>query len=106
MESCGYAVLDAGNPAEALRIAAEYKGPLPLMTTDVVMPTFSGIVLAERLALDRPETKVLYTSRYADDAVARHGILGPDSAFIEKPFTRNDLVRKVRELLDPPRHIT
>jgi FixJ family two-component response regulator len=72
------------------------------MITDVVMPGFSGPVLAERLAAARPETRVLYTSGYADDAVVQHGVFGPDCAFLEKPFTRDALVRKVRELLDSP----
>jgi two-component system, cell cycle sensor histidine kinase and response regulator CckA len=103
LEQCGYTVLDSGEPAEALRIAGAHKGSLPLMITDVVMPGFTGRVLAERLAADRPETKVLFTSGYADDATAKQGVLGADSAFLEKPFTRDDLVRKVRELLDLPR---
>jgi DNA-binding NtrC family response regulator len=71
------------------------------MITDVVMPGLSGPALAERLTAARPETKVLYTSGYADDAVKR-GMLGPNCAFLEKPFTRDDLVRKVRDLLDSP----
>ena len=70
------------------------------MITDVVMPGFTGRVLAERLAVARPETRVLFTSGYADDATAKQGEFGADSAFLEKPFTRDDLVRKVRELLD------
>jgi two-component system, cell cycle sensor histidine kinase and response regulator CckA len=103
LEQCGYTVLDSGEPAEALRIAKGHKGSLPLMITDVVMPSFTGRVLAERLTADRPETKVLFTSGYADDETAKYGILGVDNAFLEKPFTRDDLVRKVRELLDLPR---
>jgi two-component system, cell cycle sensor histidine kinase and response regulator CckA len=103
LEQCGYTVLDSGDPAEALRMAKGHKGPLPLMITDVVMPGFTGRVLAERLTADRPETKVLFTSGYADDETAKYGILGADNAFLEKPFTRDDLVRKVRELLDLPR---
>jgi two-component system, cell cycle sensor histidine kinase and response regulator CckA len=104
LEDCGYTVLDSGEPAQAIRIAEQYKGPLPLMITDVMMPGFSGLVLAERLAVIRPETKVLYTSGCSDCAVFEHALLGSDYAFLEKPFTRDDLVRKVRELLDPPVH--
>jgi two-component system cell cycle sensor histidine kinase/response regulator CckA len=103
LEQCGYTVLDSGEPAEALRIAEGHEGPLPLMITDVVMSGFTGRVLAERLTADRPETKVLFTSGYADDETAKYGMLGADNAFLEKPFTRDDLVRKVRELLDLPR---
>jgi two-component system, cell cycle sensor histidine kinase and response regulator CckA len=104
LEDCGYTVLDSGDPSEALCIAGEHKGSLPLMITDVVMPGFSGSVLAERLAAVRPETKVLYTSGYADDAGVQLRVPGQDYAFLEKPFTRDDLVRKVRELLDSPTH--
>ncbi|HEV3039149.1 MAG TPA: ATP-binding protein [Candidatus Angelobacter sp.] len=98
LEDCGYTVLDAGTPAEAIRIAEQHKDLLPLMITDVVMPGLSGPVLAERLSATRPETRVLYTSGYADQA----GDLGPECTFLEKPFTRDALVKKVRELLDSP----
>jgi CheY-like chemotaxis protein len=102
LEGCGYTVLDSGDPADAIRLAARHKGPLPLLITDVVMPGFSGRVLAERLTAVRPETKVLYTSGYAGDEVAQHGLLEAEFAFLEKPFTRDALIRKVREILDLP----
>jgi two-component system, cell cycle sensor histidine kinase and response regulator CckA len=104
LEGCGYTVLDSGDPAEAMSIAELHKGPLPLLITDVVMPGFSGRVLADRLRAARPETKVLYTSGYADDEVVQHGLVGADCAFLEKPFTRDALIRKVREILDAPKH--
>ncbi|MGA2671900.1 MAG: ATP-binding protein [Terracidiphilus sp.] len=100
LEDCGYNVLESGDPAGALRIAREHNGPLPLMITDVVMPGFSGAVLAERVAAIRPETKVLYTSGYNDGSIVRSHVRGQQSAFLEKPFTRGALLRKVRELLD------
>jgi two-component system, cell cycle sensor histidine kinase and response regulator CckA len=105
LESRGYTVLDSGDPAEALRMARDHKGPLPLMITDVNMPGFNGHVLAERLAVDRPETRVLYTSGDPDDADARHDVLGPYYAFLEKPFTGDELVGKVREILDSPKRL-
>jgi DNA-binding NarL/FixJ family response regulator len=74
------------------------------MITDVMMPGLNGTVLAERIAEARPEMRVLYTSGYIDDAVVQHGVLGPDCAFLEKLFTRDALIRKVRELLDSPIH--
>jgi PAS domain S-box-containing protein len=103
LEQCGYTIIDSGDPSEALRIAGEHLGPLPLMITDVVMPGFSGSVLAERLAVIRPETKVLYTSGYADDETVQLNVPGQDYAFLEKPFSRDSLIRKVRELLDAHR---
>ncbi|HEV7550958.1 MAG TPA: ATP-binding protein, partial [Candidatus Angelobacter sp.] len=104
LEGCGYTVLDSADPAEAIHIAARHKGPLPLLITDVVMPGFSGPILAERLRATRPEISVLYTSGYADDEVAQHGLIGTDRAFLEKPFTRDALIRKVREILDSHGH--
>jgi PAS domain S-box-containing protein len=100
LEGCGYTVLDSGQPSEALRIAEQYKGALPLMITDVMMPGLNGPALAERLAAVRPETRVLYTSGCAADAVFKPGTAGSIPAFLEKPFTRDELVRKVREILD------
>jgi two-component system, cell cycle sensor histidine kinase and response regulator CckA len=100
LEDCGYTVLESGDPAEALRIAAEFPGALPLMITDVVMPGFSGSVLAEKLATSRPEIKVLFASGYSDEAVIPSRMPGQHYAFLEKPFTREDLLRKVRDLLD------
>jgi two-component system, cell cycle sensor histidine kinase and response regulator CckA len=105
LESRGYTVLDSGDPAEALDIARDHKGPLPLMITDVNMPGFNGHVLAERLAVERPETRVLYTSGNADHADARQDVLGPYYTFLEKPFTSDELVSKVREILDSPKRL-
>lgn len=102
LEGCGYTVLDCGDPADAIHIASRHKGPLPLLITDVVMPGFSGRVLAERLTAARPDLRVLYTSGYADDEVAQHGMVGAACSFLEKPFSRDALMRKVREILDLP----
>lgn len=101
---CGYTVLDSGDPAEALRMATEFPGPLPLMITDIIMPGFSGSVLAERLALLRPETKVLFASGYCNHALTWRGVRGQDYALLEKPFSRDELLKKVRALLDSPRN--
>jgi len=100
LETCGYTVLDSGDPLEAIRIAERYKGPMPLLITDVVMPGISGSILAQRLTASRPEMRVLYTSGYADDSMIHGGLLEPGCILLEKPFTRDALVRKVRELLD------
>jgi PAS domain S-box-containing protein len=96
LEHCGYTVLDSGDPTDALRIAAQHVGPLPLMVTDVMMPGLCGPGLAKKLSQIKPETKVLYTSGCADDALFKRS----DNYFLDKPYTRDVLMRKVREVLD------
>jgi len=102
LESCGYTVLEARHPEEALQIAERYIGPIHLLVTDVVMPQMNGRALAERLAPQRPEMKVLFVSGYTDDAIVHHGVLNPGTAFVQKPFAPDGLARKVREVLDAP----
>ncbi|MBV9123011.1 MAG: response regulator, partial [Planctomycetes bacterium] len=93
-------VLEAGSAEEALQVSAAHAGPIQLLVSDVVMPQMSGRQLAESLGPLRPEMRVLYLSGYTDDAVLRHGLLKAESAFLQKPFTINSLLRKVREVLD------
>lgn len=71
-----------------------------MIVTDVVMPRISGPELAQSLATSCSGIKVLYVSGYTDDAVVRHGLLDRGMAFLQKPFTPEALVRKVREVLD------
>ena len=96
----GYTVLDAGNGEEALAVCARHKGDIHLMVTDVVMPNMNGIELAERLRSIRPETRVVYMSGYQDKAAMHGGYLRRGVNFIEKPFSLESLVKKVREMLD------
>ena len=71
-----------------------------LIISDVVMPGSSGPALFDRLAERHPTLKVLYMSGYTDDAVIRQGRLDAGAAFLQKPFTGDVLLRKVREVLD------
>jgi hypothetical protein len=96
----GYQVLDAADGELALKLAERHRGPIHLLLTDVVMPVLGGRQLMERLAKLRPETKVLYTSGYTDDAVVRHGVLEAGIPFLQKPFTPDGLARAVRDVLD------
>ena len=100
LRASGYTVIEARNGSEALLLYERHQGPLDPLLTDVVMPRMSGRELAERLAPLRPSMSVLYMSGYTDDAVIRHGVLGADTAFLQKPFTPATLVQRVRETLD------
>ncbi len=96
----GYRVLDAGDGREALQMAADHTGHIHLLLTDVVMVEMGGRALADNLRESRPLTRVLFMSGYPDDEVLRRGIQQDRTAFLEKPFTRDGLARKVREVLD------
>ncbi|MBN1220100.1 MAG: response regulator [Anaerolineae bacterium] len=97
----GYQVLEASHGKEALKICEQHQGPIHLLLTDIVMPGgMSGRDLANRMVSLRPDTKVLFMSGYADEAIVQQGILTPDIAFLQKPFTPSTLARRVRETLD------
>jgi len=100
LERHGYTVLEAPSAEAALDIATRYSGTIHLLLTDVVMPGLNGRELASRLATMRPDARVIFMSGYTDDAVTRHGVLEPGSAYVQKPFTPDAIARKVRELLD------
>jgi two-component system cell cycle sensor histidine kinase/response regulator CckA len=102
LQRCGYTVLEAPDGQAAVSLAAKRQGRIDLLLTDVVMQGISGRELAERFSALRPGAKVLYVSGYTDDAVVRHGILASEIHYLQKPFTRDVLARKVREVLDAP----
>jgi two-component system, cell cycle sensor histidine kinase and response regulator CckA len=96
----GYTVLEAFDGAEALELAAGHGGAIDLLVTDIVMPRKTGPQVAAVLQAQRPELKVLYVSGYADEAIVPLALAGSDTAFVQKPFTRERLAAAVRELLD------
>jgi two-component system, cell cycle sensor histidine kinase and response regulator CckA len=99
----GYRVLAAGEGSEAEQVSAQYAGRIDLLLTDVVMPGINGRILAERLALNRPDMKVLYMSGYTDSFIAGHGVLEDGIQLLHKPFTEDALMQKVQALLG---HVT
>jgi two-component system cell cycle sensor histidine kinase/response regulator CckA len=102
LEMSGYTVLQAGDGPSALELLRRHRGTIELLVTDVVMPGMSGPEVAQAVTSMRPGTQVLYTSGYTDSAIGHHGVLEPDVAFLQKPFSADDLTRKVRGLLDDP----
>ena len=99
LTSRGYKVLEAENGECGLRIADDFKERIDILITDVVMPGMGGRELAKRLVSLRPGINVLYLSGYTEDAVVTQGVLGPGTAFLQKPFTLQNLAKKVREVL-------
>ena len=100
LEKNGYKVIEARSGAEGLLLCQHHPGTIHIMVTDVVMPNMSGRTLAQHLAIVRPDMRVLYLSGYTDEAIVRHGVIDPDTPFLQKPFTTESLARKVREVLD------
>jgi len=100
LERQGYHLLVAAGGADAVRMAEQHKGLIHLLITDVIMPQMSGRETAERLKALRPGLHVLYVSGYTETTVARTGALAAGELFLQKPFTPQALVRRVRELLD------
>jgi DNA-binding NtrC family response regulator len=96
----GYAVLAADSADEALRIVADHFGEIELLLTDVVMPGRSGKALAAAVKRVSPATKVLYMSGYTSDVIAFRELSEEGVDLIEKPFASEDLLRKVRDILD------
>lgn len=98
----GYTVLSAGNGDDALAVAADYKGRIDLLLSDVIMEGLPGPELAEKLSLSRPELKVVFMSGFADSSLAPNGILEPGTVLVQKPFTIRMLSSRLREVLDKP----
>jgi len=96
----GYTVVEAGNGEEGLRLAQQHDGKIDLVLTDVVMPVMGGKEMADALRTSHPDTKVLFTSGYTEDALGHHGVLRPGILFLPKPYLTATLARKVREVLD------
>ncbi len=96
----GYRILEADSGEAALQLADSFHSPIDLLLTDVVMPAMSGRELARRVQVLRPEIRVLYTSGYTDDLIAHHGVLEAGVSFLQKPFTQQQLLQKLREVLD------
>jgi CheY-like chemotaxis protein len=96
----GYTVIPAQNGAEALRLMEEHAGSVDLVLTDVVMPDMGGLELAGQVRTNWPELKVIYMSGYAEGDKLNRGFQESDASFLQKPFSADELVLKVREVLD------
>ena len=100
LRECGYTVLDAARPQEALTLVEANR--IDLLVTDVVMPQMSGRVLADLLTDAIPALRVLFVSGYAEQAVFQHGMVRGQWPYLAKPFSPDQLARAVRRALDAP----
>jgi YesN/AraC family two-component response regulator len=93
-------VLAAKRGEEAFALADRHDGPVHLLITDVVLPGLNGREIAERLQESRPGVRVLYMSGYTDDTIIRRGVVEHQHGLLQKPFTAEELERKVAKTLD------
>jgi signal transduction histidine kinase len=100
LEASGFQVFEAADPESAIAICENHNGAINLLLTDVVMPGMSGSEMSVRLLKLCPRMRVLFMSGYTADAIVNQGVLDGGLNFIQKPFTPDALVLKVREVLD------
>eukprot|EP01028_Stygiella_incarcerata_P006191 TRINITY_DN2527_c0_g1_i1.p1 TRINITY_DN2527_c0_g1~~TRINITY_DN2527_c0_g1_i1.p1 ORF type:complete len:1299 (-),score=392.85 TRINITY_DN2527_c0_g1_i1:105-4001(-) len=96
----GYKVYPANDGVDALRVVEEKNIDVDLLLTDVVMPNMNGAELAEELVQLQPTVKVLFTSGYAEEIIAHHGVIDTSMNFIGKPYSPAAICKRVREVLD------
>ena len=98
----GYQVFSATEPEIAMDLAALHPGKVNLLITDIVMPGMNGKELSEKLATHQPNMKALFMSGYTAEIIAQHGALEAGLHFLQKPFTIQNFLEKVRKTLDNP----
>ena len=98
----GYQLLEATDGLSAIALAERHQGPIHLLISDIVMPGMNGGELADALTATRPETRLLLISGYAQHFVVEHTATQTGAPFLLKPFTADELLSRVREILDAP----
>lgn len=96
----GYSVLVASGGDEALRVAAEHRGSIRVLLTDVIMPGMRGSELAARIAARHPGIRVLFMSGSGPEALDDPGVVAAGGAVLEKPFNQAQLAAALRKVLD------
>ena len=100
LEEQGYTVLATRSPGQAQQMAADSKGPIHVLLTDVVLPEMNGRELKTALESIRPGMKTLFMSGYTENVIVQQGMVDPQFHFIHKPFSAAGLARKLREVLE------
>lgn len=100
LKQMGFHILQASTPHEAIHLAHEYTGEISLLMTDVIMPEMNGSDLAKKLSSQYPDLKLLFMSGYTANIISQHGVLDEGVDFIQKPFTKTELITRIREVLE------
>ena len=100
LKAQGYKVVEAKHGPEAIELAAQHKGPIDLLISDMLMPEMNGWELAQRMTAVRPELPVLYITGYSDEEARRFGKFDVGAQFLQKPFRPDAFLGKTREILD------
>jgi two-component system, cell cycle sensor histidine kinase and response regulator CckA len=99
LERAGYTVLQASTGEEALEVARAYGSTIDALVTDVIMPGMGGGELSRRLRQERPGIRVLHVSGYTAGALRHHDVIEAAASFLQKPFSPQTLLAKLREIL-------
>jgi DNA-binding NtrC family response regulator len=100
LKANGYKVLSSSQAPDALGLARLHRGPIHLLVSDVILPGMRGPELAKHLSQLHPEMRVLYMSGFTDNALMHSGSLPQSTMFLQKPFTPDVLLRRIRDILD------
>ena len=100
LETAGYTVLEAGDGISAIEVAEKYNGSIHALISDVILPGLIGSEVAKKLLVRRPSMKVLYVSGYPGEMLSHQGVLKTGIALLQKPYTQQALLQKLREVLD------
>jgi PAS domain S-box-containing protein len=99
LQARGFHTLEAADGPQAMAAVERHAEPIDLILSDVVLPGTTGPELVEQLKARVPSAKVLYTSGYPAAAIADYGVIPEDLAFLQKPYSPDLLVTRVREIL-------
>jgi len=102
LKNSGYSVLLASNTEEAQRLCMNDPRPIHIVLTDLIMPGASGTSLAKWIEEHRPESKLMFMSGYSEEAFAHHGMNAPGMTLLQKPFSREELLGKIQEVMSKP----
>lgn len=100
LSEAGYRVLEAEDGEEALDALELTNGRVDLLIIDVVMPRLDGVELAQRVLQEWPDKRILFMSAHPAEILAQHGLPSLNMPFLAKPYTRDEVLAKVREALD------